>query len=117
MKKMVLLIAAVCFAALCFNGLGASTPATAAKAPATAAPASAVKPKKAAKPARVRMPAILLEGDAGAAPPASGPGRRYVLGPAPPPVHLAPAGVNLEKRGRSPCRSRPDTGTLHPARA
>jgi hypothetical protein len=30
---MVLLIAAVCFAALCFNGLGASTPATAAKAP------------------------------------------------------------------------------------
>ena len=36
MKKMVLLIAAVCFAALCFNGLGASTPATAAKAPSNA---------------------------------------------------------------------------------
>jgi hypothetical protein len=33
---MVLLIAAVCFAALCFNGLGASTPATAAKAPSNA---------------------------------------------------------------------------------
>jgi len=36
LKKMVLLIAAVCFAALCFNGLGASTPATAAKAPSNA---------------------------------------------------------------------------------
>ena len=33
---MVLLIAAVCFAALCFNGLGASTPAVAAKAPSNA---------------------------------------------------------------------------------
>ncbi len=33
---MVLLIAAVCFAALCFNGLGASTPATATKAPSNA---------------------------------------------------------------------------------
>jgi hypothetical protein len=33
---MVLLIAAVCFAALCFNGLGVSTPAVAAKAPSNA---------------------------------------------------------------------------------
>ena len=62
---------------------------------ATAARASAVKPKKAAKPARLPIPPILLEGDKAAPSPASGPGRRYVLGPAPPPVNLAPAGAEL----------------------
>jgi hypothetical protein len=41
------------------------------------------------------IPPILLEGDAVAPPPASGPGRRYVLGPVPPLVNLAPAGAEL----------------------
>jgi hypothetical protein len=63
--------------------------------PAKAARAFAVKPKKSAKAARRRIPPILLEGDAAAPSPASGPGRRYVLGPAPPPVNLAPAGAEL----------------------
>ena len=84
---------------------------------AKAARIPAVKPKKSAKPARRRIPPILLEGDATAASatalvswripplllegdatapsPASGPGRRYVLGPAPPPLNLAPAGAEL----------------------
>ena len=67
----------------------------AAAGPAKAAPASIVKPKKSAKPARLRIPPILLEGDAVTPPLASGPGRRYVLGPTPPPVNLAPAGAEL----------------------
>ena len=38
---------------------------------------------------------MLLEGDQAAPAPASGPGRRYVLGPTPPPASLAPAGAEL----------------------
>ena len=67
----------------------------AAAGPAKAARASAVKPKKSAKPARLGIPPILLEGDEAAHSPASGPGRRYVLGPAPPPVVPARAGGEL----------------------
>jgi len=66
----------------------------AAVGPAKAASASAVKPKKTAKPARLKIPPILLEGDEAAPWPASGPGRRYVLGPTPP-VRSAPAGADL----------------------
>jgi hypothetical protein len=51
---MVLLIAAVCFAALCFNGLGASTPAVAAKAPSNAS-----------APVNMTSTANLLIGDSG----------------------------------------------------
>jgi len=51
---MVLLIAAVCFAVLCFNGLGASTPAVAAKAPSNAS-----------APAKITSTANLLISDSG----------------------------------------------------
>jgi len=51
--------------------------------------------KESPKPASVPIPPILLEGDDAAPAPASGPGRRYVLGPAPQPLHPAPAGAEL----------------------
>ncbi len=60
-----------------------------------AARAAAVKPKTSAEPSRLRIPPVLLEGDQAARSPASGPGRRYVLGPTPPPAMLAPAGAEL----------------------
>src|SRR5688572_17848226 len=48
-----------------------------------------------AKPARrkraIKVPPILLEGDAPLTPAVSGPGQRYALGPTPPPVHFGPA--------------------------
>jgi hypothetical protein len=47
-------------------------------------PAAAAKEKRPAKAARLKVPSILLEGDAPAAPIASGPGQRYSLGPTPP---------------------------------
>ncbi len=46
------------------------------------------------KPVPLKIPPILLEGDDPAPPSASGPGRRYVLGPTPP-VHPAPARAGL----------------------
>ena len=55
---------------------------------------SSVQLKKPAPPARPKIPPFLLERDEAAPWPASGPGRRYVLGPAPP-VHPAPAGADL----------------------
>ena len=67
----------------------------AAVGPAKAARAAAVKPKTSAEPSRLRIPPVLLEGDQAARSPASGPGRRYVLGPTPPPAMLAPAGAEL----------------------
>ena len=41
------------------------------------------------------MPSILLEGDEPPLAPVGGPGRRYVLGPVPPPLTPAPAGAEL----------------------
>ena len=46
---------------------------------------TAVKARAARKP--LKLPPILLEGDAPAVPPVSGPGQRYALGPTPPPEH------------------------------
>jgi hypothetical protein len=62
--------------------------ATPAKAP-TAAPAAPAKSGRAAKPNRLKIPPILLEGDAPAPPPVSGPGHRYELGPTPPAERFA----------------------------
>ncbi len=55
---------------------------------------SSVQLKKPAPPARPKIPPFLLERDEAAPWPASGPGRRYVLGPTPP-VHPAPAAADL----------------------
>ncbi|MGA2556397.1 MAG: DUF4912 domain-containing protein [Verrucomicrobiota bacterium] len=55
---------------------------------------SAGQPQEAAAPARPKIPPFLLEGDEAAPRPASGPVRRYVLGPTPP-VHAAPAAADL----------------------
>lgn len=46
-----------------------------------------VKKARAVRPAKVRVPAILLEGDVPATPPAHGPGQKFALGPTPPPPH------------------------------
>ena len=62
------------------------------KAPSPAAAAPAVLMTR--KPVPLKIPPILLEGDDPAPPLASGPGRRYVLGPTPP-VHPAPARAGL----------------------
>jgi hypothetical protein len=43
----------------------------------------------------LEIPPILLEGDSPAPPPASGPGQRYVLGPAPPTANPVPGGAEL----------------------
>jgi len=67
----------------------------AAATPGKTAPAAAVKPKESPKPSPLPIPPILLEGDDPAPAPASGPGRRYVLGPAPQPLHPASAGAEL----------------------
>jgi hypothetical protein len=66
----------------------------AAAGPVKAARPSSGQPEKPATPARLKMPPILLEGDEAAPGTASGPGRRYVLGPTPP-VHPAPAPTEL----------------------
>jgi hypothetical protein len=65
---------------------------------AAAASSSPVKVKaKPAKPGKLKIPDILLEGDAPSAPAAtpSGPGQRYALGPAPAAAHAPPAGSEL----------------------
>ncbi len=61
-----------------------ATVSTARTKKASAPPAAAAKEKRPARSARLKIPAILLEGDAPAAHGASGPGQRYALGPTPP---------------------------------
>jgi hypothetical protein len=61
----------------------------------TAAPAPAAEAKRAPRTSRLKIPPILLEGDAPAAPAASGPGQRYSLGPTPPGQHFAEGGSEL----------------------
>ena len=64
--------------------------------------ASVVRPRRAAKPKtttvrrkKVEIPPLLLEGDQPAPPPASGPGRKYALGPVPPSQHFESAETEL----------------------
>ncbi|MGZ4960911.1 MAG: DUF4912 domain-containing protein [Limisphaerales bacterium] len=62
--------------------------------------AASEKPSEKAAPKKVRkttlkIPPILLEGDAPSAPPVSGPGQRYSLGPTPPAEHFAGVGESL----------------------
>ncbi len=81
-------------------------PRRAAKAPSsetiTAAEPPPVKTKRVTKAKtavrrrpKVEIPPILLEGDQPAPPPASGPGRKYALGPVPPAQHFEPAEADL----------------------
>src|SRR4051812_34201824 len=63
--------------------------------PAPAPPAAA---QTAAKK-RPKVPSILLEGDKPAAPPVSGPGQRYALGPTPPEEKLEAEGELPESYG------------------
>jgi hypothetical protein len=70
-------------------------------------PPRVVRPRRAAKPktttARrayvrrktIEVPPLLLEGDQPAPPPASGPGRKYALGPVPPSQHFEAAETEL----------------------
>jgi hypothetical protein len=65
-----------------------------------ARPRRAAKPKTATSRAngrrkKIEIPALLLEGDQPASPPASGPGRKYALGPVPPPQHFEAAETEL----------------------
>jgi hypothetical protein len=69
--------------------------AAASKTPQMAAPAPAAKAKRAAKTSRLKIPSILLEGDASAAPATGGPGQRYSLGSTPPGQHVPPAESEL----------------------
>jgi hypothetical protein len=69
--------------------------------------ARVVRPRRAAKPKttvvrratvrrkQVAIPPLLLEGDQPAPPPASGPGRKYTLGPVPPAQHFETAETEL----------------------
>ena len=80
-----------------------STPAPARKKTAT----RVARPRRAAKPKtttvrrayvrrkKVEIPPLLLEGDQPAPPPASGPGRKYALGPVPPSQHFESAETEL----------------------
>ena len=66
-----------------------------------------VRPRRAAKPKtttarrayvrrkKIEFPPLLLEGDQPAPPPASGPGRKYALGPVPPSQHFETAETEL----------------------
>ena len=61
-----------------------------------------VRPRRAAKPKtttarrkKIEVPPLLLEGDQPAPPPASGPGRKYALGPVPPSQHFESAETEL----------------------
>jgi uncharacterized protein len=80
-----------------------SRPAAAASAAASASktsktsrlPAAAAKEKPPAGASKLKIPPILLEGDAPAAPAASGPGQRYSLGPTPPAQPAAAATPSL----------------------
>jgi hypothetical protein len=71
-----------------------STGATGKIKAAKATPASA-KTKKESDVAKLKIPPILLEGDAPPAPSVSGPGQRYSLGPTPPAPPTGPAGGEL----------------------
>src|ERR1700690_2687482 len=61
----------------------AKTPVTPPKAKRAAKPKTAAVPRK-----KVEVPPLLLEGDQPAPPPASGPGKKYALGPVPPAPHF-----------------------------
>jgi hypothetical protein len=79
------------------------TPAAARKKTST----QVVRPRRAAKPKtttarrvrvrreKIEIPPLLLEGDPLAPPPASGPGRKYALGPVPPAQHFETAETEL----------------------
>jgi hypothetical protein len=70
-------------------------------------PTRVVRPRRAAKPKttttrrasvrrkKIEVPPLLLEGDQPAPPPASGPGRKYALGPVPPSQHFETAETEL----------------------
>ena len=64
-------------------------------AAAASAPAAEDKPKRAARASKLKIPPILLEGDAPAPTPASGPGQRYALGPTAPKPAAPPAPSEL----------------------
>jgi hypothetical protein len=65
-------------------------------APSQSPPAAGSKPakrkaaKKVARPTKIKVPSILMEGDVPPPPPAHGPGQKFALGPTPPPAHVAP---------------------------
>lgn len=72
----------------------------AARAAATVAPEKPAAPaKRAPRKPRLKIPSILLEGDAPPAPTASGPGQRYSLGPTPPGQPAAAGGELPESYG------------------
>jgi uncharacterized protein len=59
------------------------------------ATAPVAKARRAPRTAKLKIPPILLEGDATAAPAAGGPGQCYSLGPTPPAQHFATGGSEL----------------------
>ena len=69
--------------------------AAARKSRAAPAPASVARPKRTSGVKRLKIPPILLEGDAPPAPVLSGPGRRYALGPTSAAAPAASAGAEL----------------------
>ena len=71
-----------------------TAPRSATKTKTAPAPAKATAKPRPVRKAPLNIPALLLEGDASAAPAASGPGQRYALGPVPP-VESFPAGGEL----------------------
>jgi hypothetical protein len=64
-------------------------------APAASAAPAAAKAKGAAGAARLKIPPILLEGDAPTAPTVGGPGQRYAVGPTPAAASAVPSGAEL----------------------
>src|ERR1700683_1759552 len=58
-------------------------------------PAAAAKEKQPTRSAKLKIPPILLEGDAPSAPTPSGPGQRYSLGPTPPAPPAQPKSPEL----------------------
>jgi uncharacterized protein len=70
-------------------------PRAAAASTARPSAAPAAKAKRAPRSTRLKIPPILLEGDAPPAPAVGGPGQRYSLGPTPPGQHLPPGGGEL----------------------
>jgi hypothetical protein len=77
----------------------AKTPSVKAAAAPVPVAAAAEKPKaktkSAPKVSKLKVPSIMFEGDAPAAPTAGGPGQRYALGPTPPAPHVAAAESEL----------------------
>jgi hypothetical protein len=59
------------------------------------AASAAQRAKRLARAPRLKIPPILLEGDAPATPAASGPGQRYALGPTPPAMPAVSMGAEL----------------------